>query len=163
MLATDRYLNHLLEMLDQGGNPAGPSARSENDLQAFFDMIAGDRIRIEPTDWQGYPVSGLLWNLPDLKIAGKSALAGHIRHRWQEFSASVAPQNPAPQTAVKNPRQSQQTGSPAVEESSVKEAVEIQPPAPLSPLPVLTSTATIRRDWFDRLTDWVAALVTLWK
>ena len=89
MLATDRYLNHLLEMLDQGKNPAGPSARSENDLQAFFDMIAGDRIRIEPTDWQGYPVSGLLWNLPDLKIAGENgagrthppSLAGVLRVR----------------------------------------------------------------------------------
>jgi len=163
MLATDRYFDHLLEMLNDHGNPADLSTLPENDLKPFFKMIAGDRIRIGPTGWQGSPVSGLLWNLPNLKKPVKMALAGHVRNRWQEFSASVVPREPAPQAAAKNPDEPQNTDSPATDESGVKEVVESPAPATSEPPYVLAGTVNPRRDWFDRLTDWVAALVTLWK
>jgi hypothetical protein len=163
MLATDRYIDHLLILLNDRGNPEDLSTQSENDLKPFLKMIAVDRIRIGPTDWKGYTVSSLLWNLPNLKKAGKMALTNHVRKRWQDFSASFVPRDPAPPTAMRNPREPQHTGSPVDDESGEKKAVEIPPPAPSEPPHVLTRTVNPRRDWFDRLTDWVAALVTLWK
>lgn len=163
MLATDRYIDHLLELLNDIGNPADLLTLPENDLKTFFKMITVDRVRIGPTDWQGYPATSLLWNLPNLKKAGKTALAGHVLKRWQKFSASVVPREPALQTAVEIPRESQHAEIPVAEESGEKDTVEVLPPASSESLHVLTGTATIRRDWFDRLTDWVAALVTLWK
>jgi len=163
MLAADRYLDHLLELLNDHGNPAPLSSLPENDLKPLFKMIAGDRIRIGPTGWQGCPVSGLLWNLPNLKKPVKMALTGHVHKRWQKFSTSAVPREPAPQQAVRNPDEPQNAESPAADESGEKEAVEIPAPAPSEPPYVLAGTVNPRRDWFDRLTDWVAALVTLWK
>ena len=163
MLATDRHLDHLLELLNDSGNPADLATLPENDLKPFFKMIAGDRIRIGQTDWQGYSVSGLLWNLPNLKKTGKTALAGHVLKRWQELSASAVPRDSAPQTAVKIPHEPRHAEIPAKDESEEKNSVEISPPAPSEPPHVFTGKANPRRDWFDRLTDWVAALVSLWK
>jgi len=161
MLATDRYLDHLLETLNDSGDPADFIALYDNNLKAFFDKIAEDRIRIGPTGWQGYRVSGLLWNLPDLRAAGKAALSRHIRNRWQNFAKSEVSQDPAPQAAVKNPHETQHTGSLAADESVKKEAVELSSNTP--PETLQFHTGSIRRDWFDHLTDWVAALITLWK
>ena len=55
----------------------------------FLTTIASKRIRVHRHDWQGLRVDALLWHLPHLKPAAKSALLTYITGQWGIASADT--------------------------------------------------------------------------
>ena len=162
MTADERYIAHLKPIIDECGEPAQNTDPSAKTLQQFFDGIVADRIRITKTDWQGHGLSGLVWNLPSLKPSIKTILIRHVVDRWHVFAMGATLDLPEPDTVEPNATAALPNDHDhgAVRRDSHAETAS-NPKA--APLPMLSGTAVFRRDWFDRLTDWVAAIVSLWK
>ena len=157
-----RHLDHLLEILSNSGTLPQGKTLSEQTLYDFFESLASHRIRIGRTDWKGHRVPAMLWHFPDLKLDVQVALSRHVVDRWGiQADGMTAPHD--------HTRTGEETGTrslPAVGREQTIEQAEVEEKRnhvrpeqyPFSP-----ERSRPRRDWFDRLTDWVAAVVTLWK
>ena len=162
MTASERYLSHLKRIIDECDDPARLSDASGETLGKFFDEIAVDRIRICKTDWQGHGLSALLWNLPSLKPSSEAALIKHVIDRWDAFKPRSTTDLLVPDTVEQHGTAPFPTDQDQMEPAPDTHSKDT-PTNPSGAFPVLTDKAVFRRDWFDRLTDWVAAVVTLWK
>ena len=162
MTAAERYLLHLKRIIDACAEPAQIPDPSAETLRHFLDGIAGERIRISKTDWQGHGLPALVWNMPSLKPSIKTIVIRHVVDRWNGYQAGATADLPEPEAVDRNDTETfPNDHDPGVFEtgSSSEHASSQQ----TEPLPTLTGTAVSRRDWFDRFTDWVAAIVSLWK
>ncbi len=149
MPATHRHLDHLSTILTENSHLVQDPTLSEPTLQAFFDAMALDRIRISRMDWQGHAVHSMMWHLPDLKPAAKASLTRFIVDKWGAHADGKTAPQPAYQTELSVP--------------TVQHAVDAQPEPAVVEKNSPSALPAPRRDWFDRTTDWVAALVSLWK
>jgi hypothetical protein len=163
MPAPHRHLDHLSEILSNSGTLPRGKALSEQTLDDFFKAIARHRIRIGKTDWKGHQVPALLWHFPDLKLGVQAALSRHVVDQWGIQADCMTVHHTHTSTG-------EETGSrslPTVVRKRTTEqaAVEEKKRNPMTPEqhPFSPGISSPGRDWFDRLTDWVAAVVTLWK
>lgn len=162
MTAPDRYLLHLTTILHGWDDSVQHLGVSGKTVEEFFDEIAADRVRIGKTDWQGRKLTALLWNQPSLKPPSLAALSDHLAERWHAYKADSAvnfSQTDAVGTIGLQTIPIGQDNTETETESFLESTQERQPSA----LSATTGSTTVRRDWFDSLTDWVAAIVSLWK
>ena len=162
MRGAERYLYHLHHIISASDSPASFSEAPGETLRDFFDEIVGDRVRIARTDWQGHALPALLLNLPNLKPSAKTALIEHVTDRWHVYVSDSTMNGTATEAVGQSP------AMPAMPDRDHTESVTDTHPADISgdqavECTFVTGNACIRRDWFDRLTDWVAAVVSLWK
>jgi len=158
MSASTIQLDHLSTMLNKTGNLRQHRPLSENNLREFYGTIASDRIHLSRQDWQGHCVSTLIGHLPNLKPAVKTSLSRFVVGRWNAQAAG----NTAT-LSLSSPDMSGPSARHAKDErlavSQLGEGSGIPPQRPF----VSPAMPALRRDWFDRFTDWVAALVSLFK
>ena len=158
MPASHRHLDHLSPVLNECGIPPQRQPLAERDRQGLFQSIALDRVRIGRAGWQGHPVHAMRWHLSNLKPAAKAALSRYIVDQWYARAvvntAPVIPNETAvPMPPVNRAVDKQSTGALCGKNS--RENSQHSPASAAKPVP--------HRDGFDRMTDWVAALVSLWK
>ena len=162
MPVSDRHLKHLSEVLTQAAQPPLPVALSDDQLTAFFQTIALDRVRFGRSDWKGRRVDALLWYYPSLKPLNQAALTRHIADSWRAHK----PDAPVPTETEPVPHNRPES-FPAEDGSDNRS--ETKPSLDTSAAGSTAQTSPFkvdshhRKDWFDLLTDWVAALVSLWK
>ena len=158
MPASAKHLDHLSTILNESGNLKQHYPISEKNLRVFFDAIALDRVRISRTDWQGHPVHTMIGHLPNLKPAGKASLSKFIVDKWNARAAGeTIPLSPKGTAVSVPPRKctAEKELTTATVEKNNSATPQLPPGFPSIPVP--------HRDGFDRITDWVAALVSLWK
>ena len=163
MPPSDQHLHHLSQILSDR-IPNQPSHEPNSaELSKFFQAIASEHIRIDRLDWRGHPLRTLLWQWPSLRPAGRAALSAFIVDRWGVYTtdAPIFPaekdtlQNRVTQLATaKNPTRDRQCHG--VNNTKLSDRAIRQNP-------FLAVATAPRRDWFDRFTDWVAAVVSLWE
>ena len=104
MPVSDRHLKHLSEVLTQVLQPPLPAALSDDQLMAFFQAIALDRVRFGRPDWKGRRVDALLWYYPNLKPLNQVALTRHIVDSWHTHKpgAPVPTETDSPSAVFKN-------------------------------------------------------------
>jgi len=158
MRATHQHLNHLSTILNESGDLLQHSPLSEHNLLTFFDAIALDRIRISRTDWQGHSVNTLIGHLPNLKPTVKASLSRFIVDKWKAQAAGNMAPPTLNETDLTVPTVNHLVEKPLTT-ALVEKSSGIVPKQPC----VSPATPVPRRDGFDRITDWVAALVSLWK
>ena len=157
-------LAHLTQFLTETSSRLPAPSEMETAAAAFLTTIASERIRVHRYDWQGLRVDALLWHLPHLKPATRNALQAYIAEQWgivsadkalpptQEPVVPAAPMNPAPPAD-----RAHETGGGHSQAGHTPDNV------PIADARVGVSAApAIRKDWFDGLTDWMAAIVSLW-
>lgn len=158
MSTSHRHLDHLSTILNENGNLLQRHPLPELNLQEFLDAIALDRIHLSRTDWQGHPVNTLIGHLPNLKPAVKTSLSRFIVDKWKAQDSGNTALPTMNETDVSAPTinlaEDKRFTTTLVEKSS-----RIVPQQPCISLAMPVS----RSDWFDRFTDWVAALVSLFK
>ena len=160
MPASDKHLKHLSEVLTQVLQAPLPVSLSDDQLTVFFQKIAMDRVRFGRPDWKGRRVDALLWYYPNLKPLSKAALTRHIVDSWHAHK----PGTPVPTGT--EPVPDNRPGSFTAEDGSVNKS-ETEPGLNTSAAgsTVLASPPKLdshhRKDWFDLLTDWMAAVVSL--
>ena len=174
MPISDRRRNHLSAILNSDAIRPSGEAFSATAIQSFMDSIAVERIRLHRTDWQGHGVLDLLWHFDDLKPAGQQRLSQfildqwHCRHASTEAPASSRRQYPDGSEAV--PSLAESMNQSACEEKRASNTNDARPspkgtPSSTDCFAALDSdgsaAAAPRRDWFDRFTDWVAAVLAL--
>jgi hypothetical protein len=163
MPAPHRHLDHLLEILSNSGTLPQGKALSEQTLSDFFKSIAFHRIRIGRTDWKGHRVPALLWRFPDLKPDIQVALSRHVVDRWGIQADCMT----APHAHTSTGEEISSRSLPTVvrKRNTEQAVVEENKSNPMTPEqhPFSPEISRPGRDWFDRLTDWVAAVVTLWR
>jgi hypothetical protein len=151
----DRHLQHLSQILVERVPNQAAQQPNQARLNDFFTSVAFKHVRIDTQDWRGRPVRTLLWHLPNLKPAGRTAICAFIVDRWNAYSDCP----PASPTEADTTDESQErknpvavtgieTGNPAMNAKATRQE------------PLFTSATAPRRDWFDRFTDWVAAVVS---
>ena len=154
---------HLSQLLENHVPMLSSQPPSQADLDGFFQSISTHRIRINSHDWQGHPVNTLLWHLPNLRPDRQTALVAYLVGKWDNYVAG---------TLVKSAVEKAGT------DTAHPPAAAVQPDADAPPIKMeknemndstssqnffLTNRATTRRDWFDRFTDWVVAVISLFE
>lgn len=159
----DKHLHHLSQILSDRVPNQSSQELTQAILNKFFQSVASERIRIDRLDWRGHALRTLLWHWPSLRPAGQAALSAHIVDRWVVYStdASVLPiekgtfyEKDSLPVAVENPfrdRPLPETGNPMISPTATRQNH------------FFAAATTPHRDWFDRFTDWVAAVVSLWE
>lgn len=161
MTAADRHMAHLSKILSQDVTLEQDEPISEKVLRECFNTIAEDRVRIRRTDWRGLRVDAMLWHLPDLQPAGRAALSVHVVNRWRAHrNKNMTADHPKPNQGEEKNDLPLPTVKRIITEAKSQTTPREKTTAP-SQNPGLAPISAQRRDWFDRLTDWVAAVVTL--
>ena len=161
MPASRRHLD-LSQLLSSGSKHARPHPLPEQQLSDLFDSIALNRVRINKTAWQGHRVDALLWHLPDLKPAGKEALGEYVVNCWHALRQDETG-HPQPNTAQDKTSNRLPTVDQIMKEQETKTDAGGKTFAAPWPDRTLMNQPARHRDWFDGLTDWVAAVVSLFK
>ena len=183
-----QHIEHLSQLLHDHVQVASAKPLSQAIIDDFFQSIASARIHFSPIDWQGHRVMTMLWHLPNLQPAKKDLLATYVTDQWDQYTWDQHPseQNLSKQNLSKQNTWDQHTAeAPAPDSSTDAEASEhcpIPPAVPIDPFAgepknktaddamkastnpqnhFLSTLSAPRRDWFDRFTDWVAAVVSL--
>jgi len=162
MPASQRHLAHLSDSLDESDDPVQRPPVSELTLEERFNTIALKRIRSRRSDWQGLRVDAMLWHLPDLKPAVRAALSQYVAGSWHAFM-QTSTDTPGPDSRQTNPTHRLPIAERSMDAWMPEPAVPVQTATATEPEGIFTINPAPRRDWFDRFTDWVAALLTLWK
>jgi hypothetical protein len=162
MPVSDKHLKNLSEVLTQVVQPPLPMDLSDDQFTVFFKKIASDRVRFGRSDWKGRRVDALLWNYPNLKPSNQAALTRHIVDSWHTYKPSVSV--PTETESVSNNRpDSFPVENGAVNTSETKPIPDTSAAGSTRQAPTPQIHSHQRKDWFDLLTDWVAAVVSLWK
>ena len=159
MPASQRHLDQLLIILN--GNSDLTSADAE--LHRFFDSMVIDRLRVNKSDWLGQRVHTMLWHFPDLKPALKIVVSDYVTERWRVYrdaGTTDGVETIGHEGEIARPLpQAHPIGEHVLQALDNTDAT----PDDIVPAFVRPDPSSIRKDWFDRLTDWVASTVTLWK
>ena len=158
-----QHIEHLSQLLHDHVQVPSSRPLTQAAIDSFFQYIATDRIHLTRLDWQGHLVTTMLWHMPNLRPQKLTALVAYITHQWDTYTAdgpassanaAVFDDSPAPPSVTIDPVADEspvQTNNDAVRES-------INPQKHF-----LTTLSAPRRDWFDRFTDWVAAVISLFE
>lgn len=158
MASTRQHLSHLSQILNNNDQCLTNQSMDEGELDDFFKSIASHRIRIAPNDWQGHRVDAMLWHLPDLRPAVQTAVSIYVVDRWGAYMDGTAGL----------------TGEETTDKTSTPAAPVMNPQRPIADVENRAAGGSPRnrcfaaeygprRDWFDGLTDWVAAVLSLLK
>lgn len=162
MPANSQHLHHLSQLLRE--NDSGAASPDPNEIidDGFFRYIALDRVRLNQCDWRGHAVLTLLWHLPDLKPARRAVLTAHVRDRWHAYvrEADVPPSQPSPLDEFST-RPPVSAGKDKLGEPNEPISADMEDAFPPPQDNRLSAMPLSRRDWFDRFTDWVVAVISL--
>jgi hypothetical protein len=174
MPISQRHINHLSTILKNCYADRSAKDQFEANARRFIEKIGNHRIRLSLMDWRGHGVRGLLWNFDDLKPDAQKMLSRHIIGQWrhQEDTTITGVSQPflSEDKAAAKPEITenmdlslpQKKTTPAPHDAKAHHG-KTQSPAnpPPSSNSFLTAIPAPRRDWFDRFTDWVAAVLSL--
>ena len=160
------HLHHLSQILNTNIDDATVGQIGENAISDFFDTIAQAAIATNGHRWNKKPILGLLWHLNDLLPACRQKVETYITAKWCEYGAKPVDK---PELSEASEPESRSARSPSAALSY--DALTSEVPSPEAPKKNPTQYASADRflrptldpDWFDRFTDWVAAVVSLFK
>ena len=162
MHSVSRQLDHLSQILMETHPKRLPERPDGACLAGFFQATAADCIRIGRCDWRGHTVSALLWHLPNLRPDGRSALTRFVLDRWEQQvppDATAAPSALPPDKAVVPETASSLSGT----DDPVKSSHPVSKKTTSGGQQLWTTFPKPHRDWFDRFTDWVVAVLSLFQ
>lgn len=173
-----QHLEHLSQLLHDHVQLTSSRPLNQAIIDDFFQSIASDRIHFSPLDWQGHRVTTMLWHLPNLRPANKDLLSTYVTELWDQYALdqNTLAQDTWDQHLADAPALKSLDEAKAPKHCPTPPAVPIDPfadepkkqtaddamKASTNPQYAFLSTLSApRRDWFDRFTDWVAAVVSL--
>ena len=162
MTATGLHLKYLCQILE--ANTDDPTGQLADDIVSdFFDAISRASIATNGRSWKKKPVFGLLWHLNDLLPAARQAVESYVLTQWRSHTANQAPATSRTAADTPSPPSESLASSPAAHDSpkivvepSAMDEPQVSPAEPIW-------RPTREPDWFDRFTDWIAAVVSLFK
>lgn len=164
MIPSCLHLHHLSQIINTAdAAPVRPPVPAET-IAHFYDTIAPARISTNGCNWQRRSISGLLWHLPDLLPAGRAAVETYVMAQWRLYD-SEAKTKPVP---PKDNPDEKPISAVAPRSTDVAHVPAQRPDALETGEADQTQTDLFWRtdyqpDWFDRFTDWIAAVVSLFK
>ena len=157
MPSSPDYLCHVAKLLAESCESSHAPRPKDQEIKPFFKTIESERIRLDRLDWQGHSIKALLYHLPNLKPSPRQTLSQYLTSRWAAYMSGD--ETPEPQSAVD--RIDNLPDSSMIDASSVDNGAPVNALANAPTHAVFSGLATPTRDWFDRFTDWVAAVVSL--
>ncbi len=174
MTLSERHHTQLIAVLTNGTTEAAAADVNPTATRSFLESLGAERVRVRRTDWQGHGVLNLLWHFDNLKPGVRRTLTRYLLDRWHRRDAHEAadasalqrgtdggmdePSSPAPLAHAVCEPQSRSSAN-TIETDHGEASLPLDR---VSPRQVDAHYAVVyRRDWFDRFTDWVAAILSL--
>lgn len=157
MPSSPDYLCHISKLLAESCEPSHSLLPKDQEVEPFFKTIESERIRLNRLDWQGHSIKALLYHLPNLKSSPRQTLSQYIASRWTTY----IPGNETLETQSAVDPIDNFSDASKVDASSVDNGAPVKALANTPTQAIFSGLATPKRDWFDRFTDWVAAVVSL--